>query len=288
MLSNLRSNLGQPQTHFFRVQEQSLERTRGNGWRWRLLLSDASDTVVAFSASENDLRLLDPGEVQMGDLVAFESGGKLFATLLYNMDLPEDVQSAHGVELLPRADTPERSAPVLDRLSALVDQLADHTTQHFISRVLFDPAIYPGFLKCPGSHRYHHAFRGGLLAHSVAVAESCFRTAAPLAPDLQSAIVAAGLFHDLGKIRTGRWGSRTEIRYLVPHEAITAELLASHLAWWEELAPTQVAAFRMSLYGYLASNRFAPFVGSDIVRAADQMDTAIDRGKDGSQIVRLA
>ena len=44
----------------------------------------------------------------------------------------------------------------------------------------------------------------------------------------------------------------------------------------------EAAYFRMALYGFRKGvTKFAPFVGTDIVRAADQCDVAIEKGRFG-------
>lgn len=57
------------------------------------------------------------------------------------------------------------------------------------------------WLTTPASTRYHLNVEGGLLLHSVGVAETLLRIKDTLAPDINDeSCVIIGLFHDLGKV----------------------------------------------------------------------------------------
>ena len=57
------------------------------------------------------------------------------------------------------------------------------------------------WLTTPASTRYHLNVQGGLLLHSVGVAETLLRIKDTLAPDISDeSCVIVGLFHDLGKV----------------------------------------------------------------------------------------
>jgi hypothetical protein len=57
------------------------------------------------------------------------------------------------------------------------------------------------WLTSPASTRYHLNVEGGLLMHSVGVAETALRLRYLLAPDIsEEAVVITALFHDVGKV----------------------------------------------------------------------------------------
>ena len=57
------------------------------------------------------------------------------------------------------------------------------------------------WLKSPASTRYHMSVEGGLLMHSVGVAETALRLRYLLAPALsEESVVITSLFHDVGKV----------------------------------------------------------------------------------------
>lgn len=57
------------------------------------------------------------------------------------------------------------------------------------------------WLTSPASTRFHLAEKGGLVKHSLNVANTLFKLRATLAPDIsEESCVIAGLYHDIGKI----------------------------------------------------------------------------------------
>lgn len=57
------------------------------------------------------------------------------------------------------------------------------------------------WLSSPASSRFHNDFEGGLLSHSVSVAEILLKIKKPLAPDIDNeSCIIVGLFHDVGKV----------------------------------------------------------------------------------------
>jgi hypothetical protein len=61
------------------------------------------------------------------------------------------------------------------------------------------------WLTSPASTRYHMNVEGGLLLHSVGVAETVLRLRYLLAPDLsEESVVITSLFHDVGKVGGSR------------------------------------------------------------------------------------
>lgn len=97
------------------------------------------------------------------------------------------------------------------------------------------------WLTSPASTRYHLNVEGGLLAHSVGVAENALRLKDLLAPDISDeSVVIVGLLHDTGKVglpgkpyylpndnvwETEKWG----IRYRVNPDIVTMNLAVRSL-----------------------------------------------------------
>jgi len=89
------------------------------------------------------------------------------------------------------------------RAQALVDSVAQPNLRALLQRAL-DPSREPGasFVIAPAAVANHHAYRHGLLEHSIIVAEVAAEVAAHF-PSVDADLVLAGaLLHDLGKTRT--------------------------------------------------------------------------------------
>jgi 3'-5' exoribonuclease len=90
-----------------------------------------------------------------------------------------------------------------DRLEALVESVADPDLRALLDRAL-DPEREPGasFVVAPAALRNHHAYRHGLLEHSVVVAEVAASVAERFPAVDRDLVVAGALLHDIGKTLT--------------------------------------------------------------------------------------
>lgn len=254
----------------------------------RLVLDHAGGTVMGLLWSERvhlavGLTLMSP--VQVGGRV-FTSGGDRALSVETLSAVPISGIEG-GVALLPRRFCPEVALGAFEALQSWAGALP-YALQWFVGRVLLDPKVGVAFLRCKAAASYHHAYRGGLLVHSVELMDLAGLMAQRLMPDEPMAIPLtqiAVLFHDLGKVVTVGEGSgsrpiREQAFVDQSHEQITWQLLSPHLDELEHLIPAAAAVLR-SVFRYMAERRpgvFAQTLVADIARMVDQLSTAMDRG----------
>jgi len=88
-----------------------------------------------------------------------------------------------------------------ERYDALLGKIRDRkdTVNRFINMLHSETT----WLTSPASTKYHLNKEGGLLEHSVGVAETLLQLRAALAPEIsEESCVIVGLFHDIGKVGT--------------------------------------------------------------------------------------
>jgi 3'-5' exoribonuclease len=97
--------------------------------------------------------------------------------------------------------SPVGFAELGERLAGLVDSVADPSLRALLERAL-DGSQEPGatFLIAPAAVRNHHAYRHGLLEHSVIVAETAAGVAARFDTVDRDLVLTGALLHDIGKI----------------------------------------------------------------------------------------
>lgn len=116
----------------------------------------------------------------------------------------EEVASLNTLQSLPRVYCP--LPEVFDQLVATVQSLQSPHLREFLTRVLERKDRLEAFLNAPASVTYHHANQGGLLQHSLDVANNAvamLRLNELAMPRLmQETCFVAGLLHDIGKTYT--------------------------------------------------------------------------------------
>lgn len=218
-----------------------------------LELGDQGGTVKARAFRDADLLA---GRFERGDLVRVKGRAELFRD-----ELQLSVQEIAKVELSEQDAT--RFLPVskrdLDELEGFYEQLArevyDPGLAALLGRLLADEELRAGLRRAPCSlpepspgrgrgSSSHHAFLGGLLEHTVAVAQMALELCA-VHPRLdRDLLVCAALVHDLGKTREYAYGAevtRTEEGLLLGHIELGLRLIAVHAP------PTLSAERRMAL-----------------------------------------
>jgi 3'-5' exoribonuclease len=120
----------------------------------------------------------------------------------------------------------------LDELDGFLEHLAGEVTDTgfaaLLARVLGDEGLREAWRRAPCTRGGHHAYLGGLLEHTVAVATLALETCT-LHPRLEKdLLVTAALVHDLGKTREFTYGAEiglTEEGRLLGHVALGLRLL---------------------------------------------------------------
>jgi 3'-5' exoribonuclease len=174
------------------------------------------------------------GQFERGDLVSVRGRVERFRDEL-QIDVAAIRRAKQGAadpaEFLPVA---YRDVEELDGfLEHLGREVYDPDLRRLLDAFLGDDGFRADFRRAPCTRGGHHAYLGGLLEHTVAVATLAFETST-LHPRLNSdMLVCAALLHDVGKIREFELGAEialTEAGALVGHLALGVELVNERAA----------------------------------------------------------
>ena len=80
----------------------------------------------------------------------------------------------------------------------------DRDYSALLETIFGDPHFFEIFTTAPAAKVYHHAYLGGLMEHTVAVAEMCDFVAQQYGRVDRDLLLTAALLHDVGKTRSSR------------------------------------------------------------------------------------
>lgn len=169
------------------------------------------------------------GRFERGDLVRVRGRVDLFRDAL-QAELVEITRAPEGAadpaEFLPTA---YRDVEELDGfLEHLAREVHDRPFASLLERLLGDDALRAEWRRAPCTRDGHHAYLGGLLEHTVAVAQLALE-ACQLHVRLNSdLLITAALVHDLGKTREFTYGAEIAVSdegRMLGHVELGLELL---------------------------------------------------------------
>jgi 3'-5' exoribonuclease len=231
MLSELRA--GEPVEGVYACTRKDRLRTRSGAPYLALELRDRSGAVAARAFRDAD-RLA--GCFERGELVQVRGRLERFRDeLVVELD---DIRRAGGEEagLDPAAFLPTAYRD-LDELDGFLEHLAgevhDRPLRALLDALLGDQELRTQWRRAPCTRAGHHAYLGGLLEHTVAVATlalECCQLHPRLSSDL---LLAAAIVHDLGHTRAFSYGAEitaSDEGRLLGHLAIGQNIIVARAA----------------------------------------------------------
>lgn len=195
---------------------------------WCLRLKDQNGEV--FEACPQNCSVVLPIDISPKDTVQINAQETLFQgqRLVDIVSIRRITTCAKGLTLIPTSVSCPLPGGVAE-LQALVERLTIQPLQQFVVDVLSDHETATAFLSRPASFSFHHCEPGGLLRHSLDVANIVWALPGMTTVDREIALVGS-LFHDLGKIRTySENRCMTTLGRLVSHDDLTLEICAGAL-----------------------------------------------------------
>lgn len=218
----------------FAITQATLAQAR-NGPYWRLELSDMTGAIGAKAWSP--LAQQFP-EIAAGQMLAVKGRASTYRDILdINIEhmkilTPEDIAELDMGDFVAAAERhPDDMYADLLAMCTSVFTYAPWMT--FVESALADEEISARFKNAIGAKNVHHAYLGGLLEHSLSVAELCMKLCDHY-PELDRQVLLAGaIFHDIGKaweLSAGLVKDYTDEGRLIGHINIGLEKVEPYLA----------------------------------------------------------
>lgn len=214
---------------------------------------------------------------------------------LYTSKHHNDLQPAVIAPVYNDLDVPIRSLPVSNPYSCpdvyavnemfnMIDSLGFKPFQTAVSQIFMQDDLMERFIHFPASQMNHHSEKGGLVRHSVAVANlvrCMIEQNDPMMPGtMKETAMVAGLLHDIGKTQTyTETGYDEQKSRLIYHDDLTLELCSPGLKYLDkecpEVADTLRHIWTATCYGSKYGNE-SKTVLVEYVKYADRLNSASD------------
>ena len=216
-----------------------------------LELRDRTGTIPARAFRDADFLA---GQFDRGDLVRVAGSVERFRD-----ELQVEVRSirradAEGLDPGDFLPVAYRDMEELDGfLEHLSREVYDDSLRRLLDSVLSDADFRQALRRAPCTRAGHHAYLGGLIEHTVAVATLALETCA-LHPRLDSdLLVTAAILHDIGKIREFDLGAEIALSSegaLLGHLTLGHQMISERAAALESFPPDRLLALLHCVLGH--------------------------------------
>lgn len=98
-------------------------------------------------------------------------------------------------------DSSKSVSDMVSELKKVLKKIGNRHLKSLVDRFFSDRQFMESFRQAPAAKNFHHAYRGGLLEHTLSVCEMA-HTMAKQYPELDGDVLLAGAFlHDIGKVK---------------------------------------------------------------------------------------
>jgi len=204
--------------------------TRNGSPYLALELRDRTGTIQARAFRDADALA---GRFERGELVRVSGCVERFRDeLMLELFEISRVDPDHGVDVSAFLPHAHRDLDELDGfLEHLADEVHDRQYRTLLERLLSDAPLRSDWRRAPCSRAGHHAYLGGLLEHTVAVASLAYDLC-QLHPRLQSdLLITAAITHDIGRAKEFTYGAEigiTDEGRLLGHLVIGERIISTH------------------------------------------------------------
>jgi len=192
---------GQPVDLPLLIQGATLGETKNGKPYLMLVLQDKSGDIAA-RAWNDAARLAALAEVGRvlrvrGQAVSYQDKVQIKVDDL--APLTPDEEEQWRDTLVPGSTRPQEEMEA--ELQGLLRGIGQPQLRRLLRRIFGDEDIGPLFRRAPAAKKMHHAYRGGLLEHTLSLARLVERVAAHYPRLDRDLLLAGALLHDLGKVR---------------------------------------------------------------------------------------
>lgn len=174
---------------------------------------------------------------------------------------------------------------VVEEFKKMAATVRDAQLRRVIRAVFGDTGFFGRFADCPGARTHHHAYLGGLIEHTLAVARLC-RSLGTVYPGVDvDLLTTAALLHDIGKVDELTWDTAvgyTDEGRLLGHVVLSDQRMRNAVASLSPALPaglvTRISHSILSHHGELewGSPKRPSTIEALLLHHADNLDAKAD------------
>jgi 3'-5' exoribonuclease len=189
---------GEQISEIYLVNEKQLRSNRNGNLYLQVRLSDRTGSLVGMLWNANETVF---GSFENGDYVRATGATQFYQgglQMILNKVERADTSQIDESDYVTLGESQVSSLQA--RVGELLREMDNYPLRNLAECFLIDEAFMSMFSACPAGVKNHHAYRGGLLEHTLGVMEMAKLTA-PRYPDVDPDMLMMGAFlHDVGKI----------------------------------------------------------------------------------------
>ncbi|MGH7491304.1 MAG: 3'-5' exoribonuclease YhaM family protein [bacterium] len=232
--------LGENVTTFAVLQRKERKLKKNGEPYWFMELSDASAHVSAVMWDNLDSATAGIGQIiKVAGVLEEYQGQKQLK--IDKIRLAREDDAVDLTRLIPT--TPRDRGMLWEQYQHFIDSLAQPHLLSLLRRIFADEEFVKAFCDTPGGKKWHHAYLGGLLEHTLNIATICDRLAKIYPQVDRDLLIAAALLHDIGKVDSYTHGPMfefTDAGRLLGHIVLGAQLVAEKIRQFPEF-PAELA-----------------------------------------------
>ena len=214
------------------VEHVEIKRHRTGEPFLRIVLSDKTGSFTALwwkPPKDADLTVFKKGQI------VFVSGNVEYFNDALQPKLQE-IRIAKEEEIDPKKFISESKFPLEEQftqLLELIETVKNPFLKELLEKFFYDDAFVEAFLKTPAGKTIHHACIGGLLEHTLGVAEICETVSRRFKNIDRDLLITAAILHDIGKVHEYEVKigiTRTDKGILLGHLYMSCEMVAMKIS----------------------------------------------------------
>lgn len=232
---------GDEVTDFFALRKKELKDYNGSFFL-KLELSDRTGRIeaVLWNQAKDAYDSLPLGEAVKvkGRVTTYKDSPQITLERIREAR-PEEIDSC---DFLPSKELEVDS--LLDALKKKIASIANPHLKALLNSIFSEEAVADKFKLAPAGKLWHHTYTGGLLEHTLTVAEICDKVASHYRLLDRDLLITGALLHDIGKTEelTGRlFFEYSDVGRLLGHVVIGSEIVQDKISKLKEF-PEDLAA----------------------------------------------